>query len=82
MGSVPRCARTPAPPAARGIGASSQVSAPAAASWMPPLRTADHPATPWWSALLRGGVGGGGGGEESSEWVGSGGGAGQWRDER
>jgi hypothetical protein len=29
-------------------------SAPAPASPGTPLRTADHPATPWWSALLRG----------------------------
>ena len=34
--------------------ASLQVNAPAPACWWPPLRTADHPATPWWSALLRG----------------------------
>lgn len=33
---------------------SLQVNAPAAVCWLPPLRTADHPATPWWSALLRG----------------------------
>lgn len=44
----------PRPPlGARGVFL--QVRAPAPASSGSPLRTADHPATPWWSALLRGG---------------------------
>lgn len=43
----------PRPPLVVG-SAFVQVTAPAPASWGSPLRTADHPATPWWSALLRG----------------------------
>src|SRR2546423_12715382 len=45
----------------------SQGTAPAAAYWLPPLRSADHPATPWWSALLRGGRRGEAREEEMSE---------------
>lgn len=45
--------RPPRPPL--GVEAAfAQVTAPAPASPGTPLRTADHPATPWWSALLRG----------------------------
>lgn len=58
--------RPPRPPLGV-IGPSPQVTAPAAACGVPPLRSADHPATPWWSALLRGGKAAGagaGGGEE------------------
>lgn len=46
----------PRPPLGAG-GASAQVTAPATARWVPPLHSADHPATPWWSALFRGGRG-------------------------
>lgn len=38
----------PRPPLVVG-SAFVQVTAPAPASWGSPLRTADHPATPWWS---------------------------------
>jgi hypothetical protein len=36
------------------IRSTSQVTAPAAACWSPPLHSDDHPATPWWSSLFRG----------------------------
>jgi hypothetical protein len=45
----------------------SQVSAPAPASPQPPLHSADHPATPWWSALFRGGSKAGAGAGEGLE---------------
>ncbi len=55
--------------------ASDQVSYPASAPSGSPLRTADHPATPWWSALLRGGEGAEAGslrGMEVERWAGRG----------
>lgn len=58
----------PRPPlGARGVFL--QVRAPAPALSGSPLRTADHPATSWWSALLRGGdeAGAGAGGVQVRE---------------
>lgn len=79
--SVRSFARVAAPPAARGVPPSSQVTALASREVRPPLRTADHPATPWWSALLRGGDGAEARAELGFEVLGSGGRAGRTRKE-
>jgi hypothetical protein len=66
----------PRPPLGVG-GPFVQVSAPASTPTRTPLRTADHPATPWWSALRRGEMGVEAGEvvvvEKEEQWAGRGG---------